>query len=155
MNEQLQRAKDAALAGFRDSGPGHLNCAQTVLHFAAQVIGAPEDSVILARYFGGGITGMGHVCGALSGCALSLGLRDRHFELSWPDRSSPDAERLQELLRQFEVEFGTRTCIDLIGYELSTEESHDRYEAEGKHVSCEKYVSWACDHLYELLTPRD
>jgi C_GCAxxG_C_C family probable redox protein len=146
-----QHAKEAALAGFRDMGPGHLNCAQAVVRFAAMVLGADHDSVVLARYFGGGITRMGQVCGALSGSAISLGLRDRCLGLSWPDGASPNAEKLQQLLRQFEAEFGALTCRELLGYVTDTPEGYDRFRADGKYVSCEGYVSWACDHLYDIL----
>src|SRR5690606_2156359 len=106
-------------------------------------------------YFGGGITGMGHICGALSGCALSLGLRDRHLGLSWPDGPAPDAEKLQDLIRAFEAEFGAPTCKGLVGYDISTKEGFDRFMADDKHDACATYVAWACDRLYDLLAVTD
>lgn len=120
VKDASQQAKEAALAGFRDMGPGHVNCAQAVVRFASMVLGADQDSVVLARYFGGGITRMGQVCGALSGSAISLGLRDRCLGLSWPDGASPDTEKLQPLFRQFEAEFGALTCRELVGYVTDT-----------------------------------
>ena len=148
-----QQAKEAALAGFRDMGAGHLNCAQAVVRFAAEVLGADLDSVVLARYFGGGMTRMGQVCGALSGAALSVGLRDRSRGLSWPDGASPDTEKLQRLFGQFEAEFGALTCRELLGYVTNTAEGYDRFRADGKYAACEGYVSWACDHLCGILEP--
>ena len=76
------KAKVAALSGFRETGADHLNCAQAVVRFAAILLDARQDSVVLARYFGGGMTGMGQVCGALSGAALSVGMRDLNLGLS-------------------------------------------------------------------------
>ena len=151
VKDASQQAKEAALARFRDMGPGHVNCAQAVVRFASMVLGADQDSVVLARYFGGGITRMGQVCGALSGSAISLGLRDRCLGLSWPDGASPDTEKLQQLFRQFEAEFGALTCRELVGYVTDTPEGYDTFRAGGKYVSCEGYVSWACDHLYDIL----
>jgi len=153
VDDELQRAKDSALAGFRDMGPGHLNCAQAVVRFSSEVLGAGEDVVVLARYLGGGITRMGHICGALSGCPLSLGLRDWHLGLSWPDGTSPDTERLRELFERFEAEFGALTCRGLVGYSIRTTEGYDRFKAEGKYESCASYVAWVCDHLYGILKP--
>ncbi len=89
VDDTVLATEAAALAGFADMGPGRLNCAQVVVRFAAILLGAGEDSVVLARHMGGGMTGMGEVCGALSGTALSLGLRDQLRGLSWADRSSP------------------------------------------------------------------
>ena len=151
LEDGLQHAKEAALAGFRDMGAGHLNCAQAVVHFASMVLGADPDSVVLARYFGGGMTRTGQVCGALSGAALSLGLRDRFRGLSWPDGASPDTEKLQQMFRRFEAEFGAMTCRGLIGYATDTPEGYSRFRAEGKYEACEGYVSWACDRVYDIL----
>jgi Putative redox-active protein (C_GCAxxG_C_C) len=150
--QDLERAKHDALSDFRDMGPGHLNCAQAVVRFSCRVLGLEDDWVILGRYFGGGITRMGSTCGALSGCPLSLGLRDRQLGLSWPDGASPATGRLQDLVRQFEAEFGASTCRDLVGYPITTAEGYDRFRAEGKYESCERYVSWVCDRLYDILT---
>jgi C_GCAxxG_C_C family probable redox protein len=149
-----QQAKETALAGFRDMGPGHLNCAQAVVRCAGIVLGADEDCIVLARYFGGGMTRMGEVCGALSGAALSLGLRDRCSGLSWPDGTSPDTEKLQQLFRGFEAEFGALTCRALIGYGTGTHEGYARFMAGNKYASCEAYVSWACERVIDLLDPQ-
>ena len=151
LEDGVQQAKEAAMAGFRDMGPGHLNCAQAVVSFAAMVLGTDADSVVLARYFGGGMTRTGQVCGALSGAALSLGLRDRCRGLSWPDGASPDTDKLQQMFSRFEAEFGAMTCRGLIGYMTDTPEGYARFRAEGKYESCEGYVSWACDHLHDIL----
>ena len=85
VDDTVPAARAAALAGFADTGPDHLNCAQAVVRFAALLLGAREDSVVLARYMGGGMAGTGEVCGALSGAALSTGLRDQHRGFSPAD----------------------------------------------------------------------
>ena len=144
-------AKEAALARFRDLGPGHLNCAQAVVHFASSVLGLSQDSVVVARYFGGGLVRTGQVCGALSGCAISLGLRDLHRGLTWPDGTSPDTEELQSLCRDFEATFGAMDCGDLVGYQIGTPDGYRRFKADDKYEPCEQYVSWACDHLADVL----
>jgi C_GCAxxG_C_C family probable redox protein len=153
---EAQAARAVALAGFADTGPGHLNCAQAVVRFASLMLGAGEDSVVLARYFGGGMTRMGEVCGALSGAALSVGLRDRCRGLTWPDGRSPDTEKLQEMFRRFEAEFGATTCRQLVGYPTDTTQGYDRFKDDDKYASCRNYVSWVCDQLRDLLiTPGD
>ena len=71
-----EQAKANALARFAETGPGHINCAQAVVAFSLEVMGEDPDLVVTGRYFGGGIAGMGEVCGAITGAALALGLRD-------------------------------------------------------------------------------
>jgi C_GCAxxG_C_C family probable redox protein len=123
-----------------------------VVRFAALLLDADEDSVVLARYFGGGMTRMGEICGALSGAALALGLRDRCWGLAWPDGQSPDTDRLQQLFRRFEAEFGATTCRQLVGYLTDTAQGYERFRDEDKYASCRNYVSWVCDQLRDLLT---
>ena len=84
VDDGFLRAKAAALAGFGETGADHLNCAQAVVRFAAILLDARQDSAVLARCFGGGMTGMGRVCGALSGAALSVGPRDLSLGPSRP-----------------------------------------------------------------------
>ena len=151
----LHDARAAALAGFAATGPDHLNCAQAIVRCASRLLGVGDDSVVLARYFGGGITRMGEVCGALSGAALCLGLRDRHRGFTWPDGQSPDTEKLQQLFRRFEAEFQGKTCRGLVGYLMNTAQGYERFRAEGKYELCTHYVSWVCDQLPELLMTRD
>jgi C_GCAxxG_C_C family probable redox protein len=144
-------AKQAAINGFRDLGPRHLNCAQAVVHFASSVLGLRPDSAVAARYLGGGMARTGQVCGALSGCAVSLGLRDLQAGLTWPDAESPDTARLQRLFRDFDETFGATACRDLVGYEIGTADGYRRFRTDGKYALCEQYVSWACDHLVDIL----
>ena len=152
VDDTVPAARAAALAGFADAGPDHLNCAQAVVRFAALLLGAGEDSVVLARYMGGGMAGMGEVCGALSGAVLSAGLRDRHRGFS-PADDVPSAtrEQLQQLFRRFEAEFGATACRALVGYPLDSAQAFERFRAEGKHRTCEAYVSWTCDQMADIL----
>jgi hypothetical protein len=148
---EWQQAKEAALAGFRDTGAGHLNCAQAVVRFASLVLGLSPDPVVVARYLGGGMVRMGEVCGTLSGAAVSLGLRDLHSGRSWPDGTSPDTEKLQRLFRDFEVEFEGLTCRRLVGYAITTPAGYQRFKDDNKYELCERYVSWTCDRLGDIL----
>ena len=151
-DDTVSAARAAALAGFADTGPGHLNCAQAVVRFAALLLGAREDSVLLARYMGGGMAGMGEVCGALSGAALSTGLRDQHRGFSSADDvPSLAKENLRQLFQRFEAEFGATTCRALVGYRIDSTQAFERFRAEGKHRTCEAYVSWTCDQLADIL----
>jgi C_GCAxxG_C_C family probable redox protein len=152
VDDTVPAARAAALAGFADTGPGHLNCAQAVVRFAALLLGAREDSVVLARYMGGGMAGMGEVCGALSGAVLSLGLRDQHRGFSPADEvPAPAREQLQQLFRRFEAEFGATACRELVGYRLDSAQAFERFRAEGKRRTCEAYVAWTCDQLADIL----
>jgi C_GCAxxG_C_C family probable redox protein len=150
-----QQAKADALARFNDPGPGHINCAQAVVGFALLLLEHEPNLVTVARYFGGGIAGMGEACGAITGAALSLGMRDFHLAEEPADLGPRTRALLQELMRGFAVEFGASRCADLTGCDLSTPEGHAVFAASEARKRCPEYVGWMCDRLAPLLFDPD
>lgn len=145
-------AKADSLARLRDQSADHINCAQTVLRFTLLVTGADPASIGLARQLGGGIAGTGETCGAITGAALALGLRDHMAG----EAGDPDASReaLQGLIRSFADEFGAVRCRDLAGHDLTTPEGHDAFVESGGPERCAGFVGWMCDRILPLVDPR-
>ena len=146
-----EQAKEQALARFSDQGPGHINCAQAVVCYALLLLGKNPESIILARYFGGGIAGMGETCGAVTGTGLALGLRDCGLASAPAELAHCTRTQLQELIRDFTLEHGALRCADLTGCDLTTPEGHDVFVASGANQRCAGYVGWMCDQLTPML----
>jgi C_GCAxxG_C_C family probable redox protein len=151
-------AKADALARFIDPGPDHINCAQTVLRFALLVMGHDPAMATSASYFGGGAAGMGEICGAVSGTALSLGLRDYYLarngykEQAGVLSEGPSTrERLQGFMRGFAEEYGSLRCRDLTGFDLTTPDGHDAFMKSEARERCRFYVGEMCDRLLPLI----
>jgi C_GCAxxG_C_C family probable redox protein len=146
------KAKADALARLADTGPGHIHCSQAVVRFAVLVQGHDPDLTTTGRYLGGGVVGLGETCGALTGAALALGLRDFHLPGGAPEMEPPTAERLQELVREFTQKYGACRCRDLTGMDLSTPESLEAFHQSENPERCGGYISWMCDKLLPLLS---
>jgi C_GCAxxG_C_C family probable redox protein len=146
-----EQARANALAGFAETGPKHTNCAQTVVAFALEMMGEDPDLVVTGRYFGGGIAGMGEACGALTGAALALGLRDYRRNESDADRPVSMTDLLKSLIGDFAGEFGSRRCADLTGHDLSTPEGRELFMKSEMRDKCPLYVGWVCDRLAPVL----
>jgi C_GCAxxG_C_C family probable redox protein len=153
-----EQAKAEALARFADQGPDHINCAQAVLRFALVVMACDPALITTARYFGGGMAGMGEVCGAISGAALALGLRDCDCSASAlgkrgasTDDAAATRTSLQASMREFAAQFGALRCRDLTGCDLTTPEGHDAFVKSGANERCQLFVGWMCDQLLPLL----
>jgi C_GCAxxG_C_C family probable redox protein len=146
-----EQAKANALARFAATGPDHINCAQAVVAFALEMMGEDPDLILTAHYLGGGIAGMGEACGAVTGAALALGLRDYHRVGSDSNTEDPTRDLLKTLLRDFTGEFNTRRCADLTGHDLSTPEGMELFKKSEIRDRCSLYVGWACDRLAPLL----
>jgi C_GCAxxG_C_C family probable redox protein len=146
-------AKADVLAMFSDQGPGHINCSQAVLRFVLSVTGSDPELMGLARQFGGGIAGTGETCGAVTGAALALSLRDYQAAVS----AGPAASRraLQDFTAGFAAEFGALRCRDLTGFDFTTPEGHDAFVQAGGMEKCRKYVGWMCDQILPLVLPED
>jgi C_GCAxxG_C_C family probable redox protein len=145
------QAKAQALARFEDPGPGHINCGQAVLCFALLRLGEDPELIIDARYVGGGIAGMGEICGVLNGAALALGVRDLALIHRGVKEPPSAAEALKAILNDFGKEFGSCRCRDLTGYDLSYPEGMEAFKKSEIRSRCADYVRWACDRLDPLL----
>ena len=143
--EKCSHAKARALSGYLDPGPDHLNCAQAVL--VAGLLSTDQDPALVgaANYFGGGIVRMGQTCGALTGAALALGLRDVGADGSLPRSSGFDP--LQAIMRDFEAEFGAVTCKGLLGCDISTAEGFRQAKKTQALSRCPVFVEWVIDRL--------
>jgi C_GCAxxG_C_C family probable redox protein len=74
----------------------------------------------IATPFGGGIAGMGSVCGAVVGAVMAIGLARGREE---PDQPRGQAYApAQQLYRRFQQEMGSAVCRELTGIDLSTPE---------------------------------
>jgi C_GCAxxG_C_C family probable redox protein len=148
-----EQAKAEALAQFEAPGAAHINCGQAVLLYALLRLDEDPEQVMKAKYFGGGITGMGEICGVLNGLTLALGVRD--LVLAERDVDSPPAtgDQLKAVLRDFEEQFGARRCRELTGYDLSNPDDMVAFKMSEIRSRCSDYVGWAIDRLEPLLEP--
>ena len=74
----------------------------------------------IATPFGGGIAGLGSVCGAVSGAMIAIGLTHGRDEPWQPREQVYDLAR--KVYRGFQEEMGSTICRDLTGLDLTTPE---------------------------------
>jgi C_GCAxxG_C_C family probable redox protein len=148
-----EQAKAEALARFQAPAPAHINCGQAVLVYALLRMDEDTELISQAHYFGGGISGMGEICGVLNGTALALGMRDQFLAERGIAEPQGTGDQLKAILRDFEQEFGARRCRDLTAYDLSTPEGMAAFKMSDIRSRCSDYVAWAIDRLEPLLTP--
>jgi C_GCAxxG_C_C family probable redox protein len=117
-----------------------------------------ESSIMkAASSLGGGVGGWGSACGAATGAAIALGLAygtDGEETLEkYAEKRGHLRDVSQVLLREFEDEFGSVNCMDLLGVDRRTEEGKARYaeiKAQGL-VKCDDYVAWCAKRTLEVL----
>lgn len=144
-------AIDEARAAFlRDDN--YYGCAESTLVALQTVFGLvdPGDSSA-AMALNGGIAYSGGMCGAISGAAMALG---RLAELRLDDhRRAKRTARLltQQLIADFETEFGSSDCRDLIDYQISIPAEHDAFLAGNVwRTTCMRQIEFSVEYLASL-----
>jgi C_GCAxxG_C_C family probable redox protein len=137
------------------------NCCESVMIMVDE--GHPlqgfESSIMkAASSLGGGVGGWGGACGAATGAVIALSLvhgTDGEETLEeYTEKRGHLREVSQVFLKDFEGEFGSVNCMDLLGVDRRTEEGKARYaeiRAQGL-VRCDEYVAWCAKRTLEILS---
>ncbi len=128
------------------------NCSQSVFSAFTPLQGIDEKTALrLAAPFGGGFARQGHVCGAVTGALLVLGLT-RGKEI--PAGKGEIYTLSQEFIRRFEAKHGSLLCRSLIDFDISTPEGYQNASESGvfKKV-CPRLIETAVEVVQEMLEP--
>jgi C_GCAxxG_C_C family probable redox protein len=127
------------------------SCSQSVLTAYAQEFGLDEQTALkIASGFGGGMGGLGHTCGAVTGALMVLGLR---HGLTAVDGEAKQAfyARVRQFTERFQQCHGSLACRELLGVDISTAEGRDAAREAGLfQQKCPPLVQGACEILDEL-----
>ena len=97
-----------------------------------------KDSIIpkLASGFGGGIGRKGSLCGAFTGSIMAIGMKMGRTDPKDKEAVAKVYEKCQEFWDQFEKEFGSNVCYNIIGAHLDNEKERQRWLASGGMEKC-------------------
>ena len=131
------------------------NCAQAVLGAFAGECGLTEEEAFkIASGFGGGISRLREVCGAVSGMVLVTNFVCGQSDIS--DKAAKDAHyaKVRELTDAFQKETGSVVCRELLGLkEKQSDEpvSEARTEQYYKKRPCAELVALAAEIVEKTL----
>ena len=149
MNENPSSCNEKAVECFRNG----YNCAQAVLSTYGPLLGLDEDTCLkIACPFGAGIGRMGHICGAVSGALLTLGLSHGRGIDNGEDCKARTYELAGVITRRFAEINGSIICADLLKCDISTDEGYNEAKARGLFSEkCETYVRDASRIIGDIL----
>ena len=112
-----------------------------------------QDSIIprLATGFGGGIGRKGSLCGAFTGSIMAIGMKMGRTDPKDKETISRIYGKCQQFWNQFEKEFGSNICYNIIGYHLDNEEERQKWLASGGMEKCAAIVEKTARMLYEFI----
>ena len=128
-------------------------CSEAILvEYGSRVGLAPDLAMKIGCAFGGGLGSTGDVCGALTASIMILGLKHGRTDKGDAARRIATDSRVKEFLEKFKQKYKHLRCNDLLGFDRSTPEGHDRAAAAGVFKKlCPRYVEHAATILEELL----
>jgi C_GCAxxG_C_C family probable redox protein len=106
----------------------------------------------MASVLGGGIGRTGHICGAVSGAALVIGMKFGSTDNT--DKHSRDKayQKANELLEKFAAQNKSLLCKELLGYDIKTKEGLKQARESGVMVQkCPLFVSAAAKILEGII----
>ncbi len=126
------------------------NCCETVLLAFSELLGMESDIIPrIATPFGGGIHQRRHMCGALTGAIMAIGLR---YGRSTPqgDRE-PVSERTGRIVEKFTEKYGSTNCIEVLGFTPDDLEKVKRNKQQLRANICTPLIKQVAEWLWEEL----
>jgi C_GCAxxG_C_C family probable redox protein len=118
------------------------NCAQSVIKaYAGEVGMKEEDAVRMASALGGGVGRNGHICGAVSGAALIIGMKFGTIDpIDFPAKEKA-YNKTNELLDRFTAENKSVLCKELIPYDMKNPDELKKAREAGIFIQkCPQFV---------------
>lgn len=145
---QKSRAEEA-LANMQKYG----SCCTGVLATYSPELGIEKDLAAgLGRGMAGGIGGTGHVCGAVSGAVMVIGLKTTNkSNINDMAAGFKTMETAKKFVSRFEEKHSSIQCRELIGHDISTPEKREAAMKANAYADCPKFVESAVMILDDIL----
>lgn len=130
----------------------HYNCAQSVFGSFAEHFGLGQETAFrIGTPFGGGIGHSGHICGAVSGAIMAIGLA-RGIAVYDQTEKYACYDLASEFMESFTDRHVCLTCPGLLGLDIGDPtELEQARELDLFHTRCPEFVGDAARIVAELL----
>jgi C_GCAxxG_C_C family probable redox protein len=148
--DEPQKARLKAETNF-ESG---LLCAESVVTAIAEHQGIDCSNIPkVATAFCSGMARTSGPCGALTGAVMGISLVLGRESTKGSVADTYNAT--QQLVEQFETEFGAKECHKLLGCDLGTEEGLVHFRANNLRARCSGYTGKSAEMAVSILTKYD
>jgi len=111
---------------------GGYRCAEAILTVYGEKAGCdPALCMKIGCAFGGGMGGKGEICGVVTAAVAVLGMKYGRTDKSDAEGRARTDLKVREFMDRFRAAHKHFRCNDLVGFDRSTEEGHDKAAATG------------------------
>ncbi|MBU2054840.1 MAG: C-GCAxxG-C-C family protein [Proteobacteria bacterium] len=145
MSDKIEKAVGCFGEGF--------NCSQAVLSTYSGEFGLERETALRAAAgMGGGMGGLGEVCGAVTGGMMAIGLKHGHTEAKDKETKAKTYGCVRDYAGRFRARNGSILCRDLLGCDISTPEGLEQARQKGLFTErCPRFVRDAAEILEDVL----
>jgi C_GCAxxG_C_C family probable redox protein len=127
-------------------------CAETTFMVLKEAFGLPDpDDTSAAMALNGGVAYSGGICGAISGAAMAVGLLAERRIADHKEAKRTARRIIARYMQEFQRDFKSLNCRDLIGLDISREAEHYQFIESGIwKTTCMGQIEYAIDKLFSL-----
>jgi C_GCAxxG_C_C family probable redox protein len=123
-----------------------------VIKILGEDLNFDRDQVVkMATPFGGGVARWGMICGTLNGGAMVLGFSYGRTQAEEKEKREETYAKVQEMLREFEKDFGSVQCKNLIQLNLLDPADRQKYQEMKVINRCSRFVAKSVECARRLL----
>lgn len=127
-------------------------CAETTFLVLKEAFGLPHpDNTSAAMALNGGVAYSGGICGAISGAAMAVGMLAERRIADHKEAKRTARRIIARYMQEFQRDFNSLNCRDLIGLDISREVEHQQFIESGIwKITCMGQIEYAIDKLFGL-----
>ncbi len=110
-----------------------------------------DQAAKMATPFGGGVARFGTICGALVGGAMALGFCYGRTRAEEKEKREKTYAKVQEMLKEFEKDFGTIQCKGLIQLNLMDPADQKKFRDQKLIQRCSRFVAQTAENARRLV----
>jgi len=142
MSNSYEKGKETFDAG--------LYCAESVLKVITDEEGIKSSLLPgIATGFCSGMARTCNMCGALTGGVLALNVV--YGRSSSKESLDKNYDAVQTLISNFEKEFGSVNCQELLGCDLGTDEGKTKFQEKELHTRCREYTGKSTELVRSII----
>ena len=149
-----------SLSAMEQKNDLSFNCAESVIigvQRTSPIPGCESSCMRVASVLGGGISGSGEVCGAVSGGVICLGIiggtEGNELPEDFKEKRGHIREVVKGFLNEFESNWGSVRCGDLVAMDKGELESKGLLRTTNGQLKnhCDDYVEWSRKRIIQLI----
>ena len=110
-----------------------------------------DQAAKMATPFGGGVARFGTICGALVGGAMALGFCYGRTRAEEKEKREKTYAKVQEMLREFQKDFKTIQCHELIQLNLMDPADRQKFQDRKLIQRCSQFVAQTAENARRLV----